>query len=373
MQRLMVLLLRVVITSGILLSGTAAQECSSRENYRVRSQEELNTITQNCTTIVGELGLVNWTGPFTLSNITRIRSITVYSGDISSVELPDLEYLGSDLLLTDLPSLRKVSLPSLEYTEGLYIDLVGNAPELHFPKLTNTSSIYLRGNFTNQSFNSLRNVEKKLDICNAVSCGYYSRVEASTSMSLSFPVLERVGSLIVAGNVSTLSAPEISTVTCNECDFAALHLKLYGASPIAVSFPKLSTITGSFYIRGDIDSLSLPALREYTDEFIVVPYEPLDISLPVERAENFLFTGNVSSIALPNLKNFTRIHIESDTDDIDCNGFWKDLKKTSGPLNETNVEDYFQCSGGASYTYTGGFRGGSAFAIVLVLVVGVLV
>ncbi|KAL6239365.1 hypothetical protein BDW75DRAFT_227253 [Aspergillus navahoensis] len=317
--------LRVVIT--LLLSlETVAQECSRREHYTARNQTEIDTITRNCTTIVGELGLVDWSGPLTLPNITRIRSIRVYSGDITAIELPALEYLGSDLLLTNLPSLRRVSLPELEYTEGLYVDLVGDAPELYLPKLTNTSSIYLRGNFSDQSFDSLRNVEKKLDICNAVSCGYYS----------------------LGGNASSLSLPELTTLTCKDCDWAALHLKLYGSLRIAVNLPKLTAANGSLYVRGDIDSISLPSLREYNRELIVTPYEPLDITLPVERAEDFLFAGNISSVQLPNLTDFTRIHIDSDLD-FDCDTLWEDLDKTSGPLNESSKEEYFQCSVGVSY------------------------
>jgi hypothetical protein len=136
------------LASMLTFSGTVAQECSSRENYIARNQTEIDRITQNCTTIVGELGLVDWSGPLTLPNITRIRSIRVYSGDITAIELPALTYLGSDLLLTNLPSLRRVSLPELQHIEGLYVELVGNAPELHIPRLTNTSSIYLRGNFS---------------------------------------------------------------------------------------------------------------------------------------------------------------------------------------------------------------------------------
>ncbi|KAL5043157.1 hypothetical protein BDW71DRAFT_128319 [Aspergillus fruticulosus] len=370
-MQLFTLLLRVVI--GLLLSlETVAQECSSREDYTARNQTEIDRITRNCTTIVGELGLVDWSGSLTLPNITRIRSIRVYSGDITAIELPALKYLGSDLLLTNLPSLHRVSLPELEYTEGLYVDLVGDAPGLHLPKLTNTSSIYLRGNFSDQSFDSLRNVEKKLDICNAVSCGYYSRMDAYTSMRLSFPSLEGVDSLIVGGNVSSLSLPELTTLTCKDCDWAALHLKLYGSSRIAVNLPKLSTTNGSLYIRGDIDSISLPSLREYNRELTVTPYEPLDITLPVDRAEDFLFTGNVSSIHLPNLTDFTRIHIDSDLD-FDCDTLWKDLDKTSGPLNESSKEGYFQCSVGVSYKPGGLQTAVVAAALGLGLAMGSLV
>jgi hypothetical protein len=53
-----------------------------------------------------------------------------------------------------------------------------------------------------------------------------------------------------------LSTPEVTAITCDneECDWAALHLRLYSSSPIAVNFPKLSAMEGNSYIRGDIDS-----------------------------------------------------------------------------------------------------------------------
>ncbi|KAL3440342.1 hypothetical protein BJX65DRAFT_35063 [Aspergillus insuetus] len=372
----MQLLLRhVVIACGFLLLGTAAQECASRENYTVRTQNEVNTLARNCTEIVGELGLVDWSGSLTLPNITRVGTITLYSGNVSSVDLPELEYLGGNLILTDLPTLSRVSLPKLEYIKGLYLDLVGDAPELQIPRLANASSVHLRGNFSTQSFDSLQNIEKLFDICNGLSCGFYSHMDASTSMSLSFPVLERVGSFKVGGNVTILSTPEVAAITCGneECDWAALHLRLYGSSPIAVNFPKLSAMEGNFYIRGDIDSISLPALRDYTHEFIAVPYEPLNITLPVETGDKFLFSGNVSDINLPNLKSFSRIHVNSDLK-IDCDELWDDIKRTSGPLNESNATEYFQCSVGASVAYSGVLRVGSVVAVaVLGMVVGGMV
>ncbi|KAL4951634.1 hypothetical protein BDW69DRAFT_186223 [Aspergillus filifer] len=366
MQLLLATLLpRLLLTFACLSLGTLAQNCS-RSDYTARNQSEINAITESCTEIAGELGLVDWSGPLRLPNITRIRSITVYSGDLSSVDLPDLEYLGSDLRLTNLPSLARVSLPNLKSIDGLYVDFVGGAPVLQLPKLTNISSLHLRGNFSEQSFDSLRNVEKELDICNAVNCGFYSHMDAFTSMTLSFPALERVGSLVVGGNVTSLSTPEVTAFTCNDCEWSALYLKIYGASPIAIDFPKLDTMGGNIYIRGDIAALSFPALRNYTHEFIAIPNEPLNITLPVERGEKFLFSGNVTDISLPNLKDFTRIYIDPDID-IDCDALWDELDETSGPLNETNVEEYYQCGDATSHlgNFYLGFTVGFAFLVTM--------
>ncbi|KAL2826400.1 hypothetical protein BDW59DRAFT_145122 [Aspergillus cavernicola] len=367
---LAVLLLRVVLTIGALSIAARAQECSQRTNYTVSTQEEINAITHNCTEIVGELSLVDWAGVLTLHNITRLGSLSLYSGDITSLDLPDLEYFDSNLLLTNLPSLSRVSLPKLQSIDALHVGLTGDAPELHCPKLTNASSVFLRGNFASQSFDSLRTVTTKFDICNSINCNNYSYMNATTSMTLSFPVLEHVGNFKVGGNVTSLSTPEISAITCSDCDWAALHLKLYGSHPVVVDFPKLSAMEGNSYIRGDLASLSLPILREYHDEFTVVPHQSLDISLPVERADNFLFSGSVSSIQLPNLTEFTRIHINSDLS-FDCNDFWDELKRTTGPLNESNADAYYQCSKGASYLGRLGVGVTAAIAL-LVTIMGFL-
>ncbi|KAL2867842.1 uncharacterized protein BJX67DRAFT_352380 [Aspergillus lucknowensis] len=339
-------LLLVLIITALSL----AQECPQSRNYTVTTQAEIDSVTSDCTRIAGELALVDWSGPFTLPNITHVESIALYSGSITTFELPHLEYYSGNLVLTNVPSLRKVSLPRLEYIDVLHIGLVGDTPELHCPMLRNASSVFLRGNFASQSFPSLQNIATKFDICNSINCDNYSYMNASTSMDLSFPDLERVANFKVAGNMSKLSTPSVTAVTCADCHWAALHLKLFGSSPIAVDFPKLSEVEGNVYIRGDIASISLPVAHQYPDEFTIIPHQPLNISLPVQRGLNFLFSGNVSSIQLPDLRDFSRIHINSDIS-IDCDRLFEELKETSStPLNETDIYDYFQCSRG-SYTF----------------------
>ncbi|KAL4864929.1 hypothetical protein BDV12DRAFT_175454 [Aspergillus spectabilis] len=363
-------LLHAAITLAFLLAGTVAQECAQSHNFTVSTQQQVNAITRNCTEIAGELSLVDWSGSLTLHNITRIQSIALYGGSITSLELPDLEYYGSNLILTNLPGLSRVSLPRLENIDVLHVGLTGDEPELDCPRLTNASSVFLRGNFRSLSFDSLRYVTTKFDICNAINCDNFSYMNATTSMDLSFPALERIGNLQVGGNVTRLSTPEVTAVTCSECDWAALHLKLFGAAPITVDFPKLRNMEGNSYIRGDIASISLPALHEYTHEFIVIPHQPLNISLPVETGGNFLFSGNVTEIHLPNLRDFTRIHVESDLG-FDCDDFWDDIKQThSSPLNESNVDAYFQCSWGVSYAAGLGIRFTTAIAFAVTMVVG---
>ncbi|KAL4883524.1 hypothetical protein BJY04DRAFT_26499 [Aspergillus karnatakaensis] len=370
-------LLRGAITLAFPLSGsfTVAQECTASHNFTISSQEQLNRITSNCTEITGELSLVDYSGSLTLRNITRIQSIVLYPGSsLTELDLPELEIYEDNLILTGLDDLRRVSAPKLRGIEALHVAFTGDEVELSVPALSNVSSVFLRGNFKSQTFDSLRYVRTKFDICNAINCENFSYMNATTSMDLSFPALERIGNFQVGGNVTRLSTPEVTAITCSDCDWAALHLKLFGATPIAVDFPRLRTMEGNTYIRGDIASISLPALQEYTHEFIAIPHQALNITLPVQTGENFLFTGNVTEINLPNLRDFTRIHIDSDIKDFDCDELLNELKTThSTPLNESTVDEYFQCSG-VSPRYQGlGWIGGGGIALSVWVIIGMLV
>ncbi|KAL5332950.1 hypothetical protein BJX70DRAFT_382447 [Aspergillus crustosus] len=365
-------LLHAVLTLIVLALGTVAQECTRSHNYTVSTQDELNTVTRNCTEITGELSLLNWSGSLTLQNITRLQSLVLHSGSsVTSLDLPELEFYAGNLILTGLPELSRVSAPRLEVIDALHVGFSGDEPVLEIPRLVNASSVFLRGNFQSQSFNALRYVRTKFDICNAINCENFSYMNATTSMDLSFPALQHVGNLQIGGNVTRLSTPEVTAVTCSECDWAALHLKLFGASPVAVDFPKLRTIEGNTYIRGDLASISFPVLHDYTHEFIAIPHQPLTISIPLETGENFLFTGNITELNLPNLRDFNRIHVDSDISDFDCDGLWEGIKQThSTPLNESYADAYFQCSLGVSFSRGTSWVGTAGIVFITMVAVG---
>jgi hypothetical protein len=79
-----------------------------------------------------------------------------------------------------------------------------------------------------------------------------------------------------------------------------------------------------------------------------------------------------ASIKLPNLTDFTRIYINSDLD-FDCDALWKDLEQTSGPLNESSKEEYFQCSVGVSWQPGGSQAATAVAALGLGFVMGLLI
>ncbi|KAL3447023.1 hypothetical protein BJX65DRAFT_308379 [Aspergillus insuetus] len=107
--------------------------------------------------------------------------------------------------------------------------------------------------------------------------------------------LEHVMRLDGSGKVSSLAAPELTTVALpGSASFPDLRLSLKG-QPVAVAFPKLEHIVenATAYFQGNITSLSLPALKTYPWLFDVITDESLDVDLPVENAGQINLQGNI--------------------------------------------------------------------------------
>ncbi|THC91951.1 hypothetical protein EYZ11_008583, partial [Aspergillus tanneri] len=99
-----------------------AQECHfPRHNFIATRQSELDFLSQNCTTLVGNLLIgANFSGPLRLPHITNItgniradEENPEATTEMSSIEMPDLEYLGGSMSLVETPRVRNVSMPRL--------------------------------------------------------------------------------------------------------------------------------------------------------------------------------------------------------------------------------------------------------------------
>lgn len=99
--------------------------------YIVNSQSDLDAIAANCTTVNGTITMsANYTGGFSLSNIRNItediRWFQANSSNvppqITSMELPDLEYLGGSLNMFGIPTLTSLIAPKLA-TVGWSLDI----------------------------------------------------------------------------------------------------------------------------------------------------------------------------------------------------------------------------------------------------------
>jgi hypothetical protein len=105
-----------------------AQICTPEDGYRylVGRQSDLDEITAKCTTVNGSITMtVNYTGSFYLPNIRNITnglwwSLTEFKNETpktTSIDLPDLEFLGGSLEFNDISTLQSFTAPKLETVE----------------------------------------------------------------------------------------------------------------------------------------------------------------------------------------------------------------------------------------------------------------
>lgn len=114
----------------------------------------MDGIAERCTTINGSLIIShNYTGSFYLPNVRNLTGVLrwdIYTFDteptLPSVDLPDLEYVGDDLMLSTIPTLRNVSMPKLKTVRSdISVDYIYDAD---FRSLKKVKSIVLNGNMS---------------------------------------------------------------------------------------------------------------------------------------------------------------------------------------------------------------------------------
>ncbi|KAL4873891.1 hypothetical protein BDV12DRAFT_54699 [Aspergillus spectabilis] len=184
-------------------------------------------------------------------------------------------------------------------------------------------------------------------------------------MDVSLPVLDHVQNLKIIGNVSSLSLPKLATIArLGDTYSTGLKLGLYG-TPVVVDLPKLSTVERGAYFQGNITSLSLPALRDYPEEFGVRTSESLEVNLPAGSGGLISLLGKIESAQFPNLTNFDELIVQSDIR-FDCGSLLNSLKETAKDVEVEKDENVF-CSGGAGILHSG-FRATVAAAGFVALV-----
>ncbi|KAJ0425767.1 hypothetical protein BJY00DRAFT_307906 [Aspergillus carlsbadensis] len=167
-----------------------------------------------------------------------------------------------------------------------------------------------------------------MEICNTELC--HEDLSAQTRLNISLALLERVMRLDVSGKVSSLSAPELTTVALpGSASFPNLRLSLKG-QPVAVNFPKLEHIVenATAYFQGNITTFTLATCPEDLPLFNVIIDEPLDVDLPVENAGQINLQGKIQSASFPNLRSFTWVAITTDSK-FDCDSLLDALEQTA--------------------------------------------
>ncbi|OJD14225.1 hypothetical protein AJ78_05411 [Emergomyces pasteurianus Ep9510] len=264
-----------------------------------------------CLRIANEMGLYeihNYTGSFSLPNIRNISGNIEWEYDLdyekpklSSLNLPDLEYIGSSIQLNGLPTLSILSMPKLKRLEGdMDIDYV---QEADFRSLETADSVNFKGNISKLRLDSLREVHEKLQICNMDVCD--PDIPPISPLDISLPLLQSVGSVKFKGRISSLEVPRFTTITGNRDDYYyGLEFSTGGGPATNVTFPRLSSLKGPLHLSGDISSLSMPNLRNMSlSSFLLSTSSPLAVNLPFDDAGDLLLRGDISSVQFPNLKH----------------------------------------------------------------------
>ncbi|KAE8311858.1 hypothetical protein BDV41DRAFT_565420 [Aspergillus transmontanensis] len=319
-----------------VLVGTAmAQICTPEwgyegESYIINNQSDLDEIAAKCTTINGSIAMsYNYTGAFHLPNIRNITkgfkwfSILSVGGDYprpTSINLPDLEFLGGSIWFNSLPTLKNFTAPKLKTVGSkAFIDVT---QELDLRSLVESEYLAVRGDASSVRLDSLRQVRQQIQICNTDECNPNN--SSHGTLDLSLPALHEVGHLLLQGRFSSLDTPKLTNITGYGYGSYSIRLLSAEGPKIDLSFPELKYIHDeSLWLEGSIGSLSMPSLTNLSVWLYVKTYDQLDINLPFEEAGTMTLGGNISSVQFPNLKSVSQLQVNTAAS-LDC----KSLEET---------------------------------------------
>ncbi|KAH8431702.1 uncharacterized protein LDX57_009357 [Aspergillus melleus] len=355
-----------------LLHGVQSQECTPPNElswFNVTDQRYIDALSSSCTTMIGALMIAtNFTGPFILPNITNITGEIMLdwwdfkpTPNVTVIDLPDLQYMQSDIQVGSLANtLERISLPKLEYLRSMHLKQYIDHAKLDFSGLKKADRLFLRGNYSKVSFDSLQNVTRGLNICNQEVCskGFsYKGPGPRRAMEVSLPNLEVAQEVLIAGDVSELIAPKLSTA----------ELSVHSANTsVQFHFPHLTHCDDWLDLEGRITGLSMPRLQDVAGIMKIRSSYPLNVTLPATESHNVILEGQIEDVSMPNLEKFETLRIESDLP-LDCD-------RVVDRINETSIEPHSKYSLGCKSTYekpSGGLATKAKIAIgVVVGVVG---
>ncbi|EIT81586.1 hypothetical protein AO1008_00578 [Aspergillus oryzae 100-8] len=319
----------------VVVGSALAQICTPEWGYEgysyiINNQSDLDEIAAKCATINGSIAMsYNYTGAFHLPNIRNITkgfkwftilAVSMDDPKPTSINLPDLEFLGGSIWFNSLPTLKSFTAPKLK-TVGSKA-LIDVTQELDLRSLVESEYLSVRGDATSVRLDSLRQVREQIQICNSDECN--SNNSSHGTLDLSLPALHDVGHLLLQGRFSSLDTPKLTNISGFGSGSYSILLRSEEGPEIDLSFPELKYIQDdSLWLEGSIGSLSMPSLTNLTAWLYVKTYHRLDINLPFEEAGTMTLAGNISSVQLPNLKSVGQLQVNTDVS-LDC----KSLEET---------------------------------------------
>ncbi|RAH68451.1 uncharacterized protein BO66DRAFT_472660 [Aspergillus aculeatinus CBS 121060] len=310
----------VVVVAVGLANLIAAQDCNAQQDEYgqgivIYTQDQLDQLTQNCTTLYGDLVVgSNYTGSFIVHNLTNITSsLSVQnSTGLTSLEAPDLIslYVAG---FSYASSLRSISLPQLQTAEVFTVK--SRTPlTVSAPNLRNVSYLNLLGSGISFDLSKLENITTGSSICGESGCD----TQSSQIMKIDLPALRQAASLYVGGNVSSLSLPvlasagNITQATASGYGDYDAGFTVHTTQHLNFSVPELSYMNGSLSLRGVIDTISAPSLVNATADILIEAWTPLAVNLSsLEYADDITVTGEITSTDFSSLKMVNSFSLSS--------------------------------------------------------------
>ncbi|KAL5340956.1 hypothetical protein BJX70DRAFT_396337 [Aspergillus crustosus] len=357
--------LRLSLTVG-LLSLALAQQCfpSRPWTFILNVEQSISEVTQNCTTLVENVNLElasNQGAEFgRITNVTGTVPLSNSSRQLTSIELPDLEYAG-EIVLQGLPVLDRLSMPKLRVVGKLNVTLPsGSIASFDLRAWESAQEISLRGDFpTDVTFPSLREVNGRFTLGHEhTSWEEYDsgKPDVKSPVNYTFPLLEQVnGEFDIRRNFLGFSAPRLANI-------GNLIMKSLG-EPLDLSFPALRAV-GRFQLHNNFARIETPVqLSAESLEFSIrCKQDGLTLYSPIEACDPITIQGPVKSLRFPNLKTFRALIVDTDSP-FSCQDFEKGLEVTAGDLDVVGSRGY-RCRGGSIPLSTGAKAGiGIAAAI----------
>ncbi|KUJ06365.1 uncharacterized protein LY89DRAFT_692498 [Mollisia scopiformis] len=325
------------------ISVALASPCNTSDEYDIStafsSQDDLDQRLAGCTSIDGWLHIAhNYTGSFILNNITNIAGgISTYDGAGNSTGITSIEANGllsvQELVVFGVPTLENISFPDLVTIDNIGVDLASGG-ELHFPSLTNCTTIVLSGSISRMDFSSLSSVDDELSISSNdtinTPISLDSIIPSYSPLDVDFPALQNCSQLLLYGNISSVSMPLLeSSVPGPFSSGGGIKIATNG-NPLNLTFPKLWNTT-QIVLSGTIGQFSFPSLLTLDGGVTVNSFYPLNFSLaPLENATILTMQGNVTGLGLGTIQELQQLSISSD-EPLDCgivSDDWARIQKT---------------------------------------------
>ncbi|KAL4804648.1 hypothetical protein BDV18DRAFT_142294 [Aspergillus unguis] len=352
------------ITMGLLLQlltvylaslplGCLAQTFNCSESAYITSQEDLDALGRDCSTLDGSVYISGtYTGPFTLSgmrNITgSLKAASLYDASIPQIEhmeLPGLEILGGTI---DLPNLvaNNFSAPLLQSAWGVYLGQEAHGSEVHFPSLmTVDQGVRLIGNYSKINLDSLQTVTNSLVVCSVPDCAPGSAIN---QVDLSLPALTSVGGLDIVLKTSSISMPALTALENFDLVYPMMEIQALD-TPASISMPKFENLIGMMKLSGELSSIDLSSLLRANQTISVDTSHPLNVSLPLQAGVTLTFEGAIEEVHLPALTTFRTLHINSSLP-LDCREIDDTFNKIKDDINsESGYPVGYSCKSSREY------------------------